>query len=184
MQGLRISEIWHALIGTDTHDSPNHPVPICDHDPVTLRGPSVEIDRPVEAVFRYLVDLNDAQWRSSIQAMRLLSPSPDGVGARHVEVRRVPGRSVETVAEVTVYELNRRWAVRRASGPVRPEVSYHLEPTPAGTRLRFTFDIAVLAGVARALRPLVPLVRRLVYRSFGNDLGRLKQRLESTDATG
>ncbi|HEU4349460.1 MAG TPA: SRPBCC family protein [Actinoplanes sp.] len=144
----------------------------------------MEIDRPVEMVFRYLVELNDAQWRSSVLSMRLLSPSPDGVGARHVEVRRVPGRTVETVAEVTVYEPNRRWAVRRAGGPVRPEVTYHLDPTPAGTRLRFTFDVAVLAGAARVLRPLVPLVRRLVYRGFASDLGRLKQRLELADATG
>jgi Polyketide cyclase / dehydrase and lipid transport len=131
-------------------------------------------------VFRYLVELNDAQWRSSVLEMRLLSPSPDGVGARHVEVRRVPGRTLETVAEVTVYEPNRRWAVRRASGPVRPEITYHLVPTPAGTRLRFTFDIAVLSGAARVLRASVPLVRRLIHRGFAKDLDRLKRRLEST----
>ena len=77
-----------------------------------------------------------------------------------------------------------RLATQRRATPGPPEVTYHLDPTPAGTRLRFTFDVPVLAGAARVLRLLVPLVRRLVYRGFASDLGRLKQRLELADATG
>lgn len=143
------------------------------------QGPSVDINQPVAVVFRYLVELNDAQWRSAILEMRLLSQSFHGVGARHVEVRRVPGRTVETVAEVTVYEPDRRWAVRRAAGPVRPEVTYHLDPTSAGTRLRFTFDVPVVVGAARTLRPLIPLLQRIVYRAFRTDLVRLKRQVEA-----
>jgi hypothetical protein len=39
-------------------------------------------------------------------------------------VRRMLGRSVETTAETVIYEPHRRWAGRRASGPVRPQVTY------------------------------------------------------------
>ena len=149
-----------------------------------VQGASVDINQPVDVVFRYLVELNDAHWRSSVVEMRLLSESFHGVGSRHVEVRRVPGRAVNTVAEVTAYEPNRRWVVRRATGPVRPEVTYDLEPTPTGTRLLFTFDLPVVVGIAKILRPLVPALRRIVHRAFRADLNRLKQQIETQGRTG
>jgi hypothetical protein len=92
------------------------------------------------------------------------------------------GRIVETVAEVTAYEPDRRWA-RRASGPIRPEVTYRLDPISTGTRVRFTFDIPVMAGAARILWPVVPVIRRVAFRSFRTDLGQLKQRVETKAET-
>lgn len=144
---------------------------------------TIFIERPPEDVFTYLIGLNDAQWRSGgILDMRLLSESYQGLGARHREVRSMFGRRIETVAEVVIYEPNRRWAVRRASGPVRPQVTYTLDPEGSGTRLRFEFDVPVLHGLAHILRPLVPRGARMVERATMKDLERLKERLEFTSA--
>ncbi len=139
---------------------------------------SVYIDRPPEDVFRYLVELNDAEWRAPFPEMKLVSESYEGVGAAHIEVRKMMGRRIETRAETVVYEPDRRWAVRRASGPVRPQVTYTLEPEGNGTRLGFEFGVPVLKGPARVLGPLVPIIAPIIERATERDLERLKQRLE------
>lgn len=139
---------------------------------------SVYIDRAPENVFGYLIGLNDAEWRAPFPEMKLVSESYEGVGATHIEVRKLLGRRIETLAEAVIYEPDRRWAVRRASGPIRPQVTYTLQPEGNGTRLRFEFDVPVLEGMARVLRPLVRLGAPLVERSARSDLERLKQALE------
>ncbi|HJQ29463.1 MAG TPA: SRPBCC family protein [Rubrobacter sp.] len=139
---------------------------------------SVYIDRAPEHVFGYLVGLNDAGWRAPFPEMKLVSESYEGVGATHIEVRKMLRRRIETLAEAVIYEPDRRWAVRRASGPVRPQVTYTLQPEGNGTRLWFAFDVPVLKSMARVLGPLVRLGAPLVERSARSDLERLKQTLE------
>jgi uncharacterized protein YndB with AHSA1/START domain len=151
---------------------------------VTEPGTSVRIERPPERVFRYLIERNDAGWRSGVLGMRLTSGSYEGVGSTHVERRKVPGREIETRAEVVVYEPNRRWAVRRATGPVRPQVTYALEPEGDGTRLDFEFDVPMLKGTARLLDPLVRLGAPLVEKATVKVLRRLKERLVSERPDG
>jgi|SRR5215203_5394620 len=90
---------------------------------------SIFVGRLPEEVFRYLIELNDAPWRSGVLDMRLSSESYRGVGSTHVEVRRLLAWRVESPAEVVTYEPNRSWAVRRASGPVRPQVTYTIGRT-------------------------------------------------------
>lgn len=146
-------------------------------------GATIYIDRFPETVFTYLIELNDAQWRSGgIVGMQLLSGSYEGVGATHREVRRMLGRRIETTAETVIYEPYRRWAVRRASGPVRPQVTYTLEPEGDGTLLRFEFDVPVLHGIARIFRPLVSQGARMIERATMKDLERLKEQLEAIQA--
>jgi hypothetical protein len=141
-------------------------------------GAHVVIARSPAEVFRYLVELHDARWRSGVVDMRLLSDSPDGVGARHVEVRRVPGRTLETTAEVVEYERDRVWTVRRATGPVRPQVRYRLAPVgERSTDLVLEFDVPVLTGPARFLRPVVRPLARLVEAAARRDLRRLRDDL-------
>ena len=111
--------------------------------------------------------------------MRLTSESYEGVGATHIEVRRLLSRRIETLSEVVSYEPNRRWAVRRASGAVRPQVTYTIEPEATGTRLTFGFEVPVLKGPARLLAPVTRIVAPVVERSFRIDLQRLKERLEA-----
>ena len=143
------------------------------------RPANVFIGRPPEEMFKYLIELHDAEWRAPFPEMRLISESYEGLGATHIEVRRILGRRVETRAETVIYEPNRRWAIRRTSGPVRPQVTYILKPEGGGTRLAFEFSVPVLEGPARVLGPLVRLGKPFVERATRADLQRLKLRLES-----
>jgi hypothetical protein len=140
---------------------------------------SVFVERPPEEVFAYLVEINDARWRSGVVAMRLTSESYRGVGSTHVEVRRLLGRRLESAAEVVAYEPNRLWAVRRASGPIRPQATYTIEPEAGGSRVGFGFGVPTLLGPARLLGPLVRLAAPMVEKAFRKDLRRLKERLEA-----
>ena len=140
---------------------------------------SIFVKRPLEEVFGYLIELNEARWRSGVVAMRLTSESYRGVGSTHVEVRRVLAWRIESPAEVVAYEPNRLWAVRRASGPVRPQATYAIEPEASGTRVAFGFDVPVLRGPALLLKPLARLAAPHVEMAFRKDLRRLKERLEA-----
>lgn len=148
-------------------------------------GPAnVFIGLAPQEVFRYLIELHDAEWRAPFPEMRLVSESYEGLGVTHIEVRRILGRRVETRAQTVIYEPNRRWAVRRASGPVRPQVTYTLKPEDGGTRLAFEFGVPVLEGPARVLGPLVRLGKPFVERASRADLQRLKIRLEGRATPG
>ena len=139
----------------------------------------VTINRPAEDVFAYLVELHDSAWRSGVEAMRLEGDDPHGLGVRHVEVRTMGRRRIETTAEVVTYEPNRRWAVQRASGPVRPRVTYALTPIDAGTtEVRFHFTLGHLAGPGWLVWPLGKAASPLVERATRKDLARLAARLE------
>ena len=141
---------------------------------------SIFVKRPPEEVFGYLIELNAARWRSGVVAMRLTSESYRGVGSTHVEVRRVVAWRIESPAEVVAYEPNRLWAVRRASGPVRPQATYAtLLPEASGSRVAFGFDVPELRGPALLLKPVARLAAPHVEMAFRKDLRRLKERLEA-----
>lgn len=79
------------------------------------------------------------------------------------------------------YQADHVWTVRRATGPVRPQVRYTLEPAGGrATNLKVRFDIPVLAGPAVLLRPAVAPLRPLVERLARKDLERLREVLESS----
>jgi hypothetical protein len=138
------------------------------------------VERPPEEVFAYLLELNDARWRSGVLAMRLTSQSYRGVGSTHVEVRRLLAWRLESAAEGVAYEPNRLWAVRRASGPIRPQATYTIEPEAGGSRVGVGFGVPTLRGPARLLLgPLVRLAAPIVEKAFRKDLQRFKERLEA-----
>jgi hypothetical protein len=56
-------------------------------------------------------------------------------------------------------------------------VTYTIEREESGTRLAFGFEVPLLRGPARLLRPLLWLLAPIVERAFRKDLQRLKERL-------
>jgi hypothetical protein len=141
---------------------------------------TVNINRSSRDVFSYLVELRDAEWRSGVEEMRLEGDDPHGLGVRHVEVRKMGRRTVETTAEVVTYEPGRCWAVQRATGPVRPRVTYEL--SDAGehrTQLRFRFALGRLDGIGKLAWPLGKVVSPLVERAARKDLERLAAELNA-----
>lgn len=146
-------------------------------------GATVNIDRPVGDVFDYLVELHDAEWRNGVEDMRLEGDDPHGVGKRHVEVRKMGRRTIETTAEVVAYEPGRRWAVQRATGPVRPRVTYEITAGDNDTtQLRFRFELGQLDGAGKFAWPLGKIASPLIERATRKDLARLAARLENRTA--
>lgn len=89
-------------------------------------------------------------------------------------------RIVETTAEVVAYEPGLRWAVQRATGPVRPRVTYELTAVDdETTQLRFRFALGQLNGIGKLAWPLGKLASPIVERATRKDLSRLATRLEN-----
>jgi len=129
------------------------------------------------------VGLHDADWRKGVSAMRLEGDDPHGLGVRHVEVREMAGRTIETTAEVVTYEPHRRWAVQRATGPVRPRVTYELTALDGdATELRFRFTLGQLNGAGWLAWPLGKIVSPILERATRKDLARLAAHLEGSSS--
>jgi hypothetical protein len=143
----------------------------------------IDLPQAPATVFAYLADFkNDSSWRANVVEMKPLGQASDlgGIWSRQVEVRKVPGKVVESEAVITAFEPEQRIAVQRATGPIRPKATYRLEPNGTGTRLAFELDIA-LRGAAWLALPLVWLFMMLAIRPvLPKDFARLAERLGTT----
>jgi hypothetical protein len=127
---------------------------------------SIDFNLPADHLFGYLADLNDARWRTGVAGMRLLSADNHHLGARHQEIRRIFGREVVSEAELVEYDPPRLIAFRRATGPVRPQVTYVIEPTGDGTcRLKAHMSVPVGPGIVA--RVLAAVLNRTLRRELG-----------------
>lgn len=143
-----------------------------------MKSTQITIKQSPHNIFSYLIHLHDAEWRSGVVAMRLTSPSYEGLKATHVEVRQVPGKIIETSATVVDYEPNSVWSARRTDGPIQPEAHYLLRPAKEGTELTFSFAIHIVNKKLAILTPITKLAEQLIVRAFRSDLIKLKKILE------
>ena len=102
----------------------------------------IDIESPPESVWSYLTDFTrNPEWLTQVVEVRVDTPVPR-VGTRITEVRRVPGRRVEGVVEITEWEPPRRLRKSSPSGGLRADGLYELTPTAeGGTRLAFDLEI-------------------------------------------
>jgi carbon monoxide dehydrogenase subunit G len=132
------------------------------------------IKRPVDEVFAFLADFeNVPKWNYAIVETRKISPGPVGVGTTYRQTRSVPSRSEEDF-EVTVCEPVSQLVIQGQIGPFRARISYLLEPTDSGTRLRNAVDL----GSSGPLTLVAPLATSRVKHAVAANLDTLKQLLE------
>ncbi|WP_052667288.1 SRPBCC family protein [Nitriliruptor alkaliphilus] len=137
---------------------------------------TITIRRPAGEVFAFITDpANTPLWQPSVVDVRRLTDAPIVAGSRFVEVRRLLGRSVESVFEVTDLDPPHRSAVTVVDGPITGHASYALREIPDGTELRFAYQMDA-AGVFKVAEQLVT---RLLVREFDASLGHLKDLLEA-----
>jgi hypothetical protein len=135
---------------------------------------AVIIQRPVEDVFAFLADFeNLPKWNYAIVETTKVSPGPVEVGTTYRQTRSVPSRSQEGF-QVTVFESGSQLEVRGQIGPFRARISYLLEPTGSGTRLRNAVDL----GSSGPLTLVAPLATSRVRHAVAANLDTLKQLLE------
>ncbi len=134
---------------------------------------ALEIERPPQEVFDYLVDIERVpEWQSSAAASHV--DRPLGVGARIHETRRLLEREAHTVLEVSAFDPPRRLTLRTISGPVKVDIDHRLETHGDGTLLHVVAeaDPGLMVGFAK------PLLERQAKREVRGDFDRLKELLE------
>jgi len=102
---------------------------------------SVTINRPLEAVFAYVLDGEKCpEWRTHVLDIKRLS-GDGGVGTRYAQGVRGPmGRRIAADYQVTVCEPNRRYEFQTTTGPARPHGRFEIEPDGDGSRLTLSLD--------------------------------------------
>lgn len=140
---------------------------------------SIEINRPPEAVFTYIDQLDrHGEWQSTIVRSKLDTPGPVGVGSRATDTRKVPGgRTQDVTYEITAHDPPRRAAFRGLNGPVRPIGSVTIEPAGEG-RSKLTLELD-LQGHGLLGMIFAPLARSQARKEVPQDQQRLKERLEA-----
>jgi hypothetical protein len=138
---------------------------------------SVEIYRPASQVWASVADYrNDIGWRAGVRQMRPSLPRPAEVGVTTHEPLRLLSMTFRTDATIDRVEVGRLLEWRAHDRQKRLQGSRLVEATgPATAR----FTEVVEGRLLGPLRPLEPLVARLLQRQTTADLRRLKQLLEA-----
>jgi uncharacterized protein YndB with AHSA1/START domain len=137
---------------------------------------AIDIDRPVDEVFAYLVDAHNVpDWFSPVQEVK--QADPPGVGAKATLVARFLGRRIEAEHEMTEYEPNRRFAFKTEK-PFKLTGSTTFSPRGRGTRV---VDV-VEAEFGTFFRLAEPLAGAVLKRQRETDYANLKTLLEAGTA--
>jgi len=137
---------------------------------------SIDIQRPVEAVFAYVADpRNGPQWQGAIKETHVTPDGPPTVGTKVTQVVSFLGVKLEPTGEITALEPNRSFSFKGHSGPAMLEATYRFEPVGTGTRLSVTIQVEPgglfqLAG---------PLFANQFKKQNEADFHRLKELLEA-----
>jgi hypothetical protein len=136
----------------------------------------IEIDRPVDEVYGFFLDLerNIIATDPTVESVVKTTEGPLGAGSTFLIRQPVMGRVREQTMRVTALDPNRRIDMDAAFGPVRPRINLTFMSTPHGTRVTFRGDSRPV-GVFR----LVPfLMDRIGQRNWDRRLGLIKATLE------
>lgn len=136
---------------------------------------SIDIDRPVEDVYDFVVDSNnDPTWCHLVLRSELVSGTPGEPGARYRQVQK-PG-PVGKNLDVRLLETDRptRARIGWSTSAATFDVEYQLEQTQDGTRLTQHSDVT-LRRLGRLSKPLVRLV---LPKTTERQLDALKDLLE------
>ena len=140
---------------------------------------AIEIDRPVESVYRFFLDLERSivSTDPTVESVVQKTEGPLGAGTVFVIRQPVLGKVREQTMRVTAADPNRRIDYEAAFGPVRPRLSLAFEPSTSGTRV-------TLRGDSRPEGPLklvAFLMDRIGQRNWDRRLGLMKAALEAHD---
>jgi len=140
---------------------------------------SIEIDRPADVAFAYVINpATMPEWQQGVVRGRL-DTAETRVGSHCTTTRKIGGRESDVTTEITEYDPPRRWADRGIEGPIRAMVKVLVEPVANGSRSRVTIDLDFTEhGIGKVLVPLV--VRSQAAREMPGNMTRLRERIEAT----
>lgn len=138
---------------------------------------TITINRPVDRVFAFIADLENApKWQSGVTDSKVISSGPIHIGTQFKEVIKVIGRPVETICEITEFDLGKQVGFRSdSSAAIQYEGRYSFEPIQGGTRLTFS-GWTRLGGFWRLVEPLFG---GEVKKELQGEMKRIKSLLEA-----
>lgn len=117
---------------------------------------SITINRPVEAVFDFVLDgTNNPHWRPAVIDIQKVPGKPSGVGAVYKQGLKGPGgRRIEGDYEIVECQPNASIKFQVISGPARPTGTFLFESVGNSTRLTFTLHFEP-KGLTKLMGPMI-----------------------------
>ncbi len=135
---------------------------------------STEINRPVQEVFEYMADQTKVpEWNSSVEESTP-SETPIRVGTKMTQRARFLGRKLESVAVVTEFVPNQRFALK-IDKPFQVTITNRFEAAGGGTKMTAVAE-GELAGFFKLGDPIIA---RLAKKRIEADLDVLKELVEA-----
>jgi hypothetical protein len=137
---------------------------------------SIEIDRPVEAVFDYMsVPENNLKWEKGVLENELTSEGPMALGSTGRRVEKNMGTDRLTW-EITKYDSNEAIAMKFEGEKFKGEGGWDLGAIDTGSRLTYWFNGDPKNPIFKLILPLMrPMIHGQVRKSYTT----LKELLEA-----
>jgi len=137
---------------------------------------SIEINRPVEEVYRFLADgLNNPKWRPAVINITLVSGAGGAAGAVYRQTLKGPFGRIHGDYRLVEASPNSRIKFEVVSGPARPVGLFVIEPARDGTRVRFSLNFEP-KGLMRLMNGMIQRTMEGEVKNLAN----LKAALESS----
>jgi uncharacterized membrane protein len=139
---------------------------------------SVVINRPIERVFDFATDLNNAPlWMPGVTKTELLTEGGVKAGAKFRETRLINGKERSAVIEVLEHQRPQVHKAASAMLGMRASYTFRFSPETHGSRVEM--DAEVTGNLLWKL--FLGIISRMMEREDGDSLTRLKAALETPD---
>ncbi len=138
----------------------------------------ITIDRPIDQVFRFVVDPGSySKWMNGVSEARLAPGAQLGVGARVQSKGKTPLGAYDAPMEITEYEANKRLGIRATiPGKMQFEGTWTFEPKGDAATNLISSGEAHLLGLWRIAEPLMA---GDVQKGEAEELKKIKRLLEN-----
>ncbi len=101
---------------------------------------TVTIERPVEAVFAFLANMQNVTLWTPVKEVHQVSEGPMGVKSMFALIVNTMGQKIELMVVVTAYEPPHTLAFKVSTGPLPLENTFTLTPSDEATQLTAHVD--------------------------------------------
>jgi len=146
---------------------------------MTILEFSTKINKPVEAVFEFLTNLeNQKKLSQYITGVEVSEPLK--VGTRYKIQTTTMGRTIETMNEVVAFEPNKKFGVKTFAPPPASDVTntYLIEPDGGGTKLVLQLDTVLVPPGMPSMPGMEDMMKKQMSATFEATLATMKKAIE------